>query len=121
VLRVLGNAGYQAAYDRGVDMTLRQVVDFAASNGSTGPVERADTSRPALTRRERQVADLVAEGLTNREIAARLTIAPRTAESHVSTVLTKLGMSPAQLPPTRASSAPGGAPSHDRRGRTQRR
>jgi predicted ATPase/DNA-binding CsgD family transcriptional regulator len=90
--RVLGGTGYQAAYDRGVGMTLQQVVDFAANTGTARPAARADTSRPALTRRERQIADLVAEGLTNREIASRLTIAPRTAESHVSTVLTKLGM-----------------------------
>ena len=44
-----------------------------------------------LTRREREVADLVAEGLTNREIAARLFISERTAESHVEQIRNKLG------------------------------
>ncbi|KWW99081.1 putative serine/threonine protein kinase [Carbonactinospora thermoautotrophica] len=44
-----------------------------------------------LTRRERQIAQLVAEGLSNREIAARLVIAPRTAEAHVQHILAKLG------------------------------
>ncbi|MEU2014165.1 helix-turn-helix transcriptional regulator, partial [Nocardia sp. NPDC019302] len=43
------------------------------------------------TKREREVAELVAEGLTNREIAARLVISPRTAQGHVEHVLTKLG------------------------------
>jgi serine/threonine-protein kinase PknK len=37
------------------------------------------------------VAALVAEGLTDREIASRLVISPRTAESHVQHALTKLG------------------------------
>lgn len=44
-----------------------------------------------LSRREREVVALVAEGLTNRQIAARLHIAERTAENHVQHVLTKLG------------------------------
>ncbi|GAC1616604.1 MAG: hypothetical protein NVS9B1_26270 [Candidatus Dormibacteraceae bacterium] len=44
-----------------------------------------------LTRREREVVALIAEGLTNREIATRLFIAPRTAEGHVEQILSKLG------------------------------
>jgi DNA-binding NarL/FixJ family response regulator len=50
------------------------------------------TAPAAATRRERQVAALVARGLTAREIAAELVISPRTAESHVATILTKLGL-----------------------------
>jgi DNA-binding CsgD family transcriptional regulator/sugar lactone lactonase YvrE len=46
---------------------------------------------PNLTRREREVAALVAEGLTNREIAAKLFISERTAESHVEQIRGKLG------------------------------
>ena len=45
----------------------------------------------ALSRREREVADLVAEGLTNREIAERLVISERTAEGHVEQIRNKLG------------------------------
>jgi DNA-binding CsgD family transcriptional regulator/sugar lactone lactonase YvrE len=44
-----------------------------------------------LTRREREVAELVAQGLTNREIATRLFISERTAESHVEQIRGKLG------------------------------
>ncbi|MEA2643587.1 MAG: hypothetical protein QOG08_613 [Chloroflexota bacterium] len=47
---------------------------------------------PSLTRREREVADLVAQGLTNREIATRLFISERTAESHVEQIRGKLGV-----------------------------
>jgi DNA-binding CsgD family transcriptional regulator len=46
---------------------------------------------PVLTPREREVATLVAEGLTNREIAARLVISERTAEGHVEQIRNKLG------------------------------
>jgi len=44
-----------------------------------------------LSRREQQIAELVAEGTSNKEIAARLVIAPRTAEGHVEHILVKLG------------------------------
>ncbi|WP_241840062.1 AAA family ATPase [Frankia sp. CcI49] len=51
-------------------------------------------TRPAqatLSPREMQVAQLVAEGLTNRQIAGRLVISERTAQNHVQHILTKLG------------------------------
>lgn len=44
-----------------------------------------------LTKRERQIADLIAEGLTNQAIASRLVISPRTAQGHVEHILAKLG------------------------------
>jgi DNA-binding CsgD family transcriptional regulator len=47
----------------------------------------------SLTPREREVAALLADGLTNAELAERLFISPRTAAVHVSNILTKLGMS----------------------------
>lgn len=52
------------------------------------------TPRPTgvLTRREQEVLALLAEGLTNTEIAARLYISHRTAEDHVSNILSKLGL-----------------------------
>jgi DNA-binding CsgD family transcriptional regulator len=60
---------------------------------------REDTRRPdaapvhLLTRRETEVAKLIADGLTNRDIAARLVISVRTAETHVDHIRTKLGFS----------------------------
>jgi DNA-binding NarL/FixJ family response regulator len=44
-----------------------------------------------LTRREREVASLIAEGLANKEIAERLRISPRTTESHAEQIRAKLG------------------------------
>ncbi|MDQ3643694.1 MAG: response regulator transcription factor, partial [Actinomycetota bacterium] len=46
-----------------------------------------------LTRRELDVARLVAEGLTNREIAEQLYLSERTAQNHVQHILTKLALS----------------------------
>ncbi|MFF2087621.1 AAA family ATPase [Nocardia sp. NPDC058176] len=46
----------------------------------------------ALTRREREVADLAAQGHSNRDIAAHLYLSPRTVEDHLSRVLRKLGL-----------------------------
>ena len=46
-----------------------------------------------LTRREYEVAALVARGLTNRQIAAELTISERTADGHVGNILARLGFS----------------------------
>ncbi|MBM2621631.1 AAA family ATPase [Actinoplanes sp. LDG1-06] len=57
---------------------------------STPPVTPVAT---ALSTRELEVARLVAAGMTNREIAAALTIAPKTAAAHVEHIRTKLGVS----------------------------
>jgi predicted ATPase/DNA-binding CsgD family transcriptional regulator len=47
---------------------------------------------PGLTPREREIAGLVARGMANREIAEKLVLSVRTVETHVSRVLTKLGL-----------------------------
>jgi non-specific serine/threonine protein kinase len=47
---------------------------------------------PGLTDREREIAGLVAQGMANREIAEQLVLSVRTVETHVSRVLTKLGL-----------------------------
>jgi DNA-binding NarL/FixJ family response regulator len=46
-----------------------------------------------LSSREHEVANLVTEGMTNRQIARRLVISERTAQNHVQHILTKLGFS----------------------------
>jgi non-specific serine/threonine protein kinase len=46
-----------------------------------------------LTRREREVALLVARGLTNRQVAQELSISERTSANHVAKILKKLGLS----------------------------
>jgi DNA-binding CsgD family transcriptional regulator len=62
------------------------------------PTSRGQDSANRLASREREVAALVARGLTNRQIAEALVVSQRTAESHVATSLSKLGLaSRAQL------------------------
>jgi len=53
---------------------------------------RAASVKTALTPREHEVAGLIAEGLTNRQIATRLVISERTAESHVERIMEKLAV-----------------------------
>jgi len=62
-----------------------QIVDAAIKNG-TGVTDSA----VRLTNREKEIVDLIAEGLSNKEIAARLHIATHTVKSHVHNVLEKL-------------------------------
>ena len=56
------------------------------------PVTTQDPALASLTEQERRVLDLVAEGLTNRQIGTRLGLAEKTVKNHVSGVLGKLGL-----------------------------
>jgi len=88
----IGAQAYQAAFDAAANAGLEESISFALAEkaGKPRPVERRG-SPGGLTRREREIAELVAEGLSNRAIAARLVIAQRTAETHVENILAKLG------------------------------
>jgi two-component system, NarL family, response regulator DevR len=67
---------------------------FAAERVMTRLRERMTAVDPlsALTDQEKRILELVAEGLTNRQIAERMSLAEKTAKNYVSSVLTKLGM-----------------------------
>ncbi|MFE9327491.1 protein kinase [Nocardia sp. NPDC052278] len=90
VRRALGERRFDAAFRRGRAMALDAAVAYALGEQSS---ETPPTyARPAqLTKREQQVAELIARGLTNKQIAANLVISQRTAEGHVEHILTKLG------------------------------
>jgi DNA-binding CsgD family transcriptional regulator len=72
--------------ERACDMAVELLTSAATE---PGPAPRE--VRPRLTPREIEVAELVARGYSNREIAQTLTIAERTATSHLEHVLNKLG------------------------------
>ncbi len=76
-----------------------RLADELAAQAGLGPRTRTDGARAGvpgptleLTDRERQVLELVAEGLTNRQIGERLFISDKTASVHVSAILRKLGV-----------------------------
>ncbi|MGO2747672.1 LuxR C-terminal-related transcriptional regulator [Microbacterium sp.] len=70
---------------------LQQVV--AAFARASGLIAGARGSESELTARERQVVELVAEGLSNKQIGEKLFISAKTASVHVSAILRKLGVS----------------------------
>ena len=75
-------------------VTRRVIGEFATPGGRGRPAlppEEAEQQLEQLTDREREVMVLVAEGLSNDEIAARLVISPATAKTHVSRAMVKLG------------------------------
>jgi non-specific serine/threonine protein kinase len=92
--RALGERGLEAARREGKRLGLDAAIAFALGERAPAPpappASATGTSAKA-TKRERQVADLIAEGLTNKAIAARLVISPRTAQGHVEHLLAKLG------------------------------
>ncbi|HEY8456370.1 MAG TPA: LuxR C-terminal-related transcriptional regulator [Actinopolymorphaceae bacterium] len=95
VERVKGALGesYDTAFEAGSRLDFDHALAYALQEKERHPgharAPRSDMAR--LTRRERETAQLVAEGRTNKEIAAALVIAQRTAEAHVENILVKLG------------------------------
>lgn len=88
--RGLGPRTYGTDFRRGSRLKTSDAIAMALDEDqlvtSPPPYDRAN-----LTKREIEVADLVAQGLTNKAIAAKLVISQRTAQGHVEHILTKLG------------------------------
>jgi len=88
----LGEQAFIQAWTRGREMTLEQAVQFAAQEPESQAPAPADKKKPGgLTRREREAAVLIAEGLSNRDIAEAMTVTEKTVEAYVTRILRKLG------------------------------
>jgi len=72
-------------------VTRRLITDLASRPERPPPSGSLGRALAGLTDREREVLALVAEGLSNDEIAARLFLSPLTSKTHVSRIMTKLG------------------------------
>ena len=94
--KTLGADAASRAWNEGTRMAPEDAVAYALAFLS----EEKDKPKPgrkpadplALTRREQGIAALVAEGMTNRQIAGKLFISRRTAETHIQHILNKLGV-----------------------------
>jgi DNA-binding NarL/FixJ family response regulator len=80
-------------------MTLDEAVSYALEKEETDPLttpapeeSSAGQAPLALTRREEEVASLVARGLTNRQIATELVISEHTVATHLRRILKKVGL-----------------------------
>ena len=93
VMRALGSAGYAKALAEGgrYDSPARAIA-FALGAATDSKQGIAAASSP-LTRREQEVAAMVAKGMTTRQIAAALVLSPRTVDGHIENIMTKLGSS----------------------------
>jgi non-specific serine/threonine protein kinase len=103
LLKALGSGDFQRDHDRGRELSLEDGIQLAIDPGRS-PAQRTvpstDRARSeadrspggSLTAREVEVARLVAQGLSDRAIASRLVISPRTAQGHVQKALVKLGL-----------------------------
>ncbi|MGY1984008.1 ATP-binding protein [Nocardia gipuzkoensis] len=77
---------------RGEGLDHGQAIAYALDRSADAP-QPATVQAGVLTARERQVAELLAQGLSNRGIAERLVVSPRTVDRHVENILCKLGFS----------------------------
>lgn len=87
-------AELEAAHQTFQELGARRDADQAAALIRTlgGPNKTGPKRRTELTRREDEVLELIALGLSNAEIGERLFISPKTAEHHVGRILSKLGL-----------------------------
>jgi DNA-binding CsgD family transcriptional regulator/tetratricopeptide (TPR) repeat protein len=101
----LGDAAFEEQWERGTAMTLTEAVAMATLQPRPTSLEEPPSAVPeqltarqalkrkfgGLTAREREVAVLIVQGLTNAEIAEDLSVVLKTVEKHVSNILSKLG------------------------------
>jgi non-specific serine/threonine protein kinase len=85
--------GGARAYGAGRTMELRQAIAFALGDPATEerPRTRTAGTPSTLTARQVEVARLIAQSMSNKEVAARLSISERTVEGHVEQICNKLG------------------------------
>jgi DNA-binding CsgD family transcriptional regulator len=90
----LGSTKYNSEFGAGKRLSRESAVALALGEPRPAPMSKSDGGGlSVLAKREADVARLVADGLSNRQIGARLFISERTVDSHVRSILNKLGFS----------------------------
>ncbi len=87
----MGEAEFDAAWAEGAALSTEEAIGYAQRG--RGQRKRPSSGWAALTPTEREVVRLVSQGLANNDIATRLFVSPRTVQSHLTHVYTKLGLS----------------------------
>jgi len=109
-ISALGASKFAAEVNAGKGLSRDEALRLALGEPARAPASAIDSrvgDMALLGRREADVARLVAEGLSNKQIGARLFISERTVDSHVRSILNKLGFnSRAQIAGWVASSGP---------------
>ncbi len=89
----LGEAAFARVWAEGKAMTQERAIEYALTEEpAPAPIPVPGEPPASLTRREEEVAVLVARGLTNRRIAQELSISERTAATHIGRILKKLNL-----------------------------
>jgi predicted ATPase/class 3 adenylate cyclase/DNA-binding CsgD family transcriptional regulator len=86
----MGEKNFDSAWAEGAALSTEEAITYAQRG--RGERKRPTSGWAALTPTERDVVRLVSEGLGNNDIAARLFVSPRTVQSHLTHVYTKLGL-----------------------------
>ncbi len=90
----LGTPTFQAELEAGKHLSRGAAIGLALGEPArVSAAASGDAGAPPLAKREAEVARLVAEGLSNKQIGARLLISEHTVDSHVRSILNKLGFS----------------------------
>ncbi|HEV2029925.1 MAG TPA: helix-turn-helix transcriptional regulator [Candidatus Dormibacteraeota bacterium] len=105
-IATLGAARFEAELKAGKSLSRGAAIGLALGEPRHVAAAPSDSAAPGLLgKREAEVARLVAEGLSNKQIGARLFISVRTVDSHIRSILNKLGFnSRAQIAGWMASS-----------------
>jgi predicted ATPase/class 3 adenylate cyclase/DNA-binding CsgD family transcriptional regulator len=86
----MGEKDFESAWAEGAALSTEEAIAYAQRGH--GERKRPASGWASLTPTERDVVRLVAEGLTNSDVAARLFVSPRTVQTHLTHVYTKLGL-----------------------------
>ncbi|OCB23789.1 transcriptional regulator [Mycobacterium intracellulare subsp. yongonense] len=86
----LGQNAFEASWDEGAALSTEEAIAYAQRG--RGERKRPSSGWKSLTPMENDVVRLVREGLGNKEIGARLFISPRTVQTHLTHVYSKLGL-----------------------------
>jgi predicted ATPase/class 3 adenylate cyclase/DNA-binding CsgD family transcriptional regulator len=90
VRTALGDSDFETAWAEGAALSTDEAIAYAQRG--RGERKRPSSGWASLTPTERDVVQLVIEGLGNKEIAARLFVSPRTVQTHLTHVYTKVGL-----------------------------